>query len=493
MLNFSARKENGFALSILICSVVLGTFVRVVNLSGGRFLFPDEYRTLKLNINSLFIYLVYKIPIMLLKGVVVYDIVLHSTAFWGVASIILVFLVGKALFNEKTGSYAALIFSVFGYHVYFSRTGYAAVLQTFLLLGGYYLFLLSRNHGYSARKEFASGLLFGSAFLTYAVSYAPIAAFLIMFIVTQRLTGAKTKKIITKSAVWAGGCLLPLAGLEIICRLQLFSMLPGSFYSSLLVYQKETAMYAPKSVLTPLWFFKETFAQGGVWQLGLVILTFVYCIISGALKRDDSLLWLFGFIITGYLIFSSMALLKVHSIFPRKYLFLTPFVCICCAYLLHDLEKKTNEYWIISFLVVFVAFSFLKCNRIIDSTFKITPITTWIKQRRIGKNQIIASLDLYEKGDSSISPSAYGDYRLFFNGKINWNKLKALYQKKKYGYLLISGIGAAARVGYYDKTLKKHKPLMTWPHPYHIHRPWLSNSCNFALYNLEDFFHPKNE
>lgn len=103
------------------------------------------------------------------------------SAFFGVLTVGLVFVLGKSLYNAKTGILAAAWLAVSGYHIFFSRTVYAEIDSVFFFTLGVYLYYLSRKKtkfGYLIL--ILSGLSSGLAF-TFQYRLFLIPVFLAMF------------------------------------------------------------------------------------------------------------------------------------------------------------------------------------------------------------------------------------------------------------------------------------------------------------------------
>lgn len=92
--------------------------------------------------------------------------ILGVSAFFGTLTILLLYLIGRQLYNRKVGILAALILAVSSYHISYSRLGLSHITTTFFLFLGLYFYILSLNKkGSSALKSLAiAGVSAGYAF-----------------------------------------------------------------------------------------------------------------------------------------------------------------------------------------------------------------------------------------------------------------------------------------------------------------------------------------
>ena len=135
--------------------------------------------------------------------------------FWGILSIVGIFLLSKKLFNSKIGLLTMFLFSISPWHLQYSRASFEVTMLLSFLIFGTYFFLkgLEKN-----RYFFISIILFVSSIYIYstAVVFAPLLALLLTIIYGKQIF--KTKPITI--------ALLAIVGLIILIPLGL-SMFTG--------------------------------------------------------------------------------------------------------------------------------------------------------------------------------------------------------------------------------------------------------------------------
>lgn len=497
MLQYVQR--NKLATFILAASLLSGGYVRVWGLSEGIFLWTDEYRTI-LDFNKRvlatgpFLNFVYKIP-MLIWGRSQH-IALYTTAFWGILSILTVFFVGKTLFNDKVGCYAAFLFSLLAAHVKYSRTGFSVVFQTFLLLIAF-LLLVFYFKNEKTRFIIFTGVILGLAFLVYVPSYAAIASCFFLIPIILKSRGFSSKKIFAAAALLGITALMVIFLCEIVGRIN-----TSSYFVELSRYKLKAHRFAIETAgkfnfSAPFAAFIEIARYGGIVQLWLMIIGILYCTITWFFKRNRWLFLLLGFIYGSFLVLYVMSLFAFHTIYLRRIVYLIPFLCICFSYLIYHVELITCKYFAVIILAVFSFLSFPKCSQLIKNTYTLRPITSWLEKQNISKDEILSALDLSEEG-SGLAPINI-PLKYFYSNKINWEKVKTLYSRKTVRYILIPGLFTPGQrhrplIGKDDPVLEKTKPVKTWIHPYNVNnkiiRPgsFAINVQHFAIYDLEEIF-----
>src|SRR5262245_23780605 len=219
-------------------ALAVGTLVRVWNLHGARFVWPDESRPLETTLYSPFLYTAYCLPTLLFGRS--QEVVLFVTAFFGVLSILMTFLVGQRLFDSRIGANAALMLALFGLHVELSRTGFAGILETVLVLGAMLALSASLVGGELKRSRLllAGGLL-GLLFATHAGAYATIMAFMIMCALVWQQEGHALKKTMGSLVTLGFGFSLPLLAVEFVSRVRVLLTSSGNSYSGYVLWSRE--------------------------------------------------------------------------------------------------------------------------------------------------------------------------------------------------------------------------------------------------------------
>lgn len=115
------------------------------------------------------------------------------SALLGVASVYLLFLIGRQLFSQEVGLLAAAILAVSAHHLFISRLGLQEAYVVFFLLFASYLFLRSLE-----RDTFFiwSGVALGFAFLTKYTTFILVPIFLVHLLLYKRDTFLNKKFLI---------------------------------------------------------------------------------------------------------------------------------------------------------------------------------------------------------------------------------------------------------------------------------------------------------
>ena len=95
------------------------------------------------------------------------------SSFFGVMTLVLTFFFARKFYNSLTvGAIAAALLALLPSHVFYSRVGLQEAFSTFLVLGGFYLYIFPRKFGW---KTFLAGILFAAAFFAnYRLIMLPV-------------------------------------------------------------------------------------------------------------------------------------------------------------------------------------------------------------------------------------------------------------------------------------------------------------------------------
>lgn len=154
------------------------------------------------------------------------------SGFFGILTIILVYLIGKRLYGETTGILAAFILAVSPYHIMYSRTGLAHITAAFFLFLGFYLYILSISKTINASNIWISlaGFFVGYAFTCHYALFWIFGLFLILEFFN--------KEIILKNK------------LKRISLFYLSASLPILFFQLLTFFMKEIIIKNPKILVS---------------------------------------------------------------------------------------------------------------------------------------------------------------------------------------------------------------------------------------------------
>jgi 4-amino-4-deoxy-L-arabinose transferase-like glycosyltransferase len=113
-----------------------------------------------------------------------------ATRFWsalfGVLSIVLVFYIGKLLFNRIAGILSATILLTFSNFYAYARLGWLDVPLTFFLLGSIYFFMMSEKAKKEKQYAILSGIFFGLALMTKQIAALLIPIIIFFYLLFTR-------------------------------------------------------------------------------------------------------------------------------------------------------------------------------------------------------------------------------------------------------------------------------------------------------------------
>jgi len=134
--------------------------------------FPLFFRSYGEWKSAVYIYLL--VPLVKIFGLSAYIVRLPSAVF-GILSVYLIFLIGKKLYSENVGLWAAFLMAVTPWSLFLSRPAFEANVALSLVLAGVYLFI--------TQKYFFSAFLFGLAPHTYnsAKVVVPVLAIYLIY------------------------------------------------------------------------------------------------------------------------------------------------------------------------------------------------------------------------------------------------------------------------------------------------------------------------
>lgn len=116
-------------------------------------------------------------------------------AFWGIISIIGIFLVARKLFNTRVALIAMFLVSISPWHLQYSRSSFEVTMLLSFIIFGVYFFLLSLTKN---RYLFLSVVLLVSSIYIYstAVAFVPLLSLLLLFIYWKQIWKIKLTNII---------------------------------------------------------------------------------------------------------------------------------------------------------------------------------------------------------------------------------------------------------------------------------------------------------
>lgn len=276
-----------------------------------------------------------------------------TSAIFGVATLLFVYLLGEGLFGWKAGLPAMAVAAVSGYHVLFSRLALSIAAAVFFLVLSVYLYA-NALRGPSAKGRLYAGLSLGFAFTLHYNLGIFIGLFLIMeglsWLVRNPLEAWRRR--ISRASALAVGLALPPLAIEAAYRTLNFAL--GSsritYFQQISRQLGKVASMESSGAARPFLFLVDseswlllTFAAVGI----------VYLIVK--LKKEGSLSNLFIALICIVPIVQYLILASHGPFFPRTVVSAIPFLSIAGGYgvsKLLDLSKRFGRLWCGTFTTV---------------------------------------------------------------------------------------------------------------------------------------------
>lgn len=130
----------------------------------------------------------------------------------GVASILLIYLLVKELFNEdRLALISAFLLTISPWHIHFSRGGWEVNVATTFMLAGVWLFVKSANNKFNIKELILSAILFAASLYTYHAERVVVPILVLgLVLIYWRQVKANFKNIVISGLIGLA-ILLPLA------------------------------------------------------------------------------------------------------------------------------------------------------------------------------------------------------------------------------------------------------------------------------------------
>jgi 4-amino-4-deoxy-L-arabinose transferase-like glycosyltransferase len=138
------------------------------------------------------VYIYILVPLVKIFGMQAWTIRLPS-ALAGILAVYLTYLIGRRLYSDKVGLWAAFFLSISPWHLVLSRPAFEANVSLTLILAGIYFFLRSSTI-YDLRSTILSAVFFGLAPHTYN-SAKVVVPFLVIYLIWQTKLYQDLKKL----------------------------------------------------------------------------------------------------------------------------------------------------------------------------------------------------------------------------------------------------------------------------------------------------------
>jgi hypothetical protein len=256
------------------------------------------------------------------------------TAGFGASSLVLVFYLGKKLYNRYVGFMSALVLGTFVTYYVFARYAMTDVPLVCFTLASVYFFVLSEEKGNANRYAVLSGVFFGLALMTKQIAALLTPLIIFAFLVT---TKKNLRFLVTKNFTlfWGVGLLLFSPWM-----IYMDARFGSQFWQWYFVYADLTRSASPvEGHLAGYLFYFNYLANHENW-LWLALLPFAagLCTFNAFFKRSkqDTLVFLWMAIV---LLVFSLAQTKVYWYIMPVF----PAFAIAIASLLYQLVKKVSQ------------------------------------------------------------------------------------------------------------------------------------------------------
>jgi hypothetical protein len=308
------------------------------------------------------------------------DVGLYVISFFGLLSVLSVYLAGKKLFNERTGLIAALLLALNFAALWFSREPTTEIFTLFLIINGVtalVLFDRTSSRYYAA----LAGLCFGETFLTRIDTIyllAPIGLFLLYQWYADKIGWRHLYFVVP----------LALAGINGVADAVLISYpytndIFGNTFSSLFAsLQSKYLVIAPGIValVAALWLTHKhksriaTMLKGrsryGTLVQHAAVLVLAVCMFYAYFIRPQGdvlgdsynlvkLSWYFGGIAGILIVFFGCALLFYRKPYHESYFFLSILLVFAVPYVLSSMISADQPFWVRRYLPVVIPMALL--------------------------------------------------------------------------------------------------------------------------------------
>jgi 4-amino-4-deoxy-L-arabinose transferase-like glycosyltransferase len=224
-----------------------------------------------------------------------------ATRFWnpifGALSLVLVFYLGKKLYNLPVGFLSAVVLGTFNLFFMFSRHAMTDVPFTFFVVASLYFMVLSEKTEHTKHYVVLSGLFFGLALMTKQIIalLIPIIAF-VYFLATQR----SIKMLFTRRFAWFWGVALLIVSPWVVYMTLRFG---PEFWRIFLVYSNFTRAATAIEGHAGGYLFYLTYLVNNDNLLWVVLLPFSVglCLFNSIFKRakEDTLILVWMAVVVG--------------------------------------------------------------------------------------------------------------------------------------------------------------------------------------------------
>jgi len=362
-----------------------------------------------------------------------------TSAFFGIGTIFLVFILGKMMYNLQTGLISGFILSVSSYHLLYSRSGCPDSDSIFFILLGVYFYYLSRIRQDRKKSSLIlTGLLCGFVFLCNFRFFLGILV-LFLFEISLLIKGEMAKNL-RRFFLFGISLTIPLIGWIIISSL--FSLLVNkdfsfSYINSLrLIFNYHLVCHTSSlhiDLYRDIFFYPQM-----LWDLdgGVVFVSLIFGIIMAIKKHtlaDILLLSLFGLPLIFWSVVTPKEIIyATGEIIPLRYTrsisIILPFMALLAGNFIAMIPNKNYFKWVKVMLIVTILIIG------IDNSLKIIELKSGYREALNYLTNI--GCQRYLTTSLSIS-TCYTDIHLCELPPKRIDQFKRLCLEKGYHYLLV--------------------------------------------------------
>lgn len=473
-----------FRILLIASLLTVAAYLRFHALADARFTDPDEYRAIApINIKVPIFSIVYSIPQSFLGKT--HAVALYTSAFLGTLLLGIFYYATKIILGERLALTTLALLALSPPMILAARSAYPTSLQLVwlaLVAQNVALYKNQKNQKHIRYAAFFSALMLA----TYIPSYVSILCIAVIFLFIGGRGGNKYIRVQPALSYLAWTVFSFIGTVLAIVIYATGTLNLGIYFTKLIHFKQHTAQFIDLSDSTWKVFPELVFTTYGTSCSIIMATLFTLGSIQAIRLKANSILGLMAFAVGVYIVFSVLGALGMHTAYQRHYLVIVPPILAVSSFGVWEglirIAPFSGKAFCVGLLVPF----FYMANHVSNWRFSLSPIHEFLKRTNIENNQIITAMDLGKNSGIAV-PGGFVDYPQG-EFQIDWAQINNLYSLGQAKYLLTSGLGSNARIGFKERPLKDQNPLMTWIHPYWIRHTADAKVQNFNLYDLSMLF-----
>ena len=270
----------------------------------------------------------------------------------GIASIYLLYLIGKQIFNSQVGIIASLLLAVSSYHVWISRTGLQESIVIFLSLLAFYLFLQAQE----TNRYWLWGICLGLAMLAKYTAFILLPIFVVHLLFFQR-------SVFKDKRFWLGVILIFVVfSPVIIYNLKLYQTRGHFDLQFSYLFKQDVSEWKSLPGKEQIGSFNNRLVnlipalyQGMLWPTFILFIAGLLFIIYKLIKKENLKVTAFLLILA---IFFYLTFFLLIGPTKRFIVMVVPFILLLVAYLIFYVPKYLRSAIIILLVVIEIFFSY---------------------------------------------------------------------------------------------------------------------------------------